>query len=265
MTDSLPEWVPDEYDPDAPLAERLPVIAEMGSDAEIHVQDKRGVHYVVNQPQDLGTLPNDGLRLDCGTRIDYWSYEIVAPANTSPSCERSIRIRTTKRTSRLGRRSAVILTCACTASTWTGSRTTRRRPRHEHHSLAAAVRAPHASRRPRRDRRLLPVARLLAYLADTVTLRFTEDGLRVETVSDTNVIGLDATIPVEYDTDTEPVTFAVKTEQFLDSTTFINNPESIKFQIRTDDPEVSVSAGSYLNYVDALEPTDPETIAPPPT
>jgi len=68
MTDSLPEWVPDEYDPDAPLAERLPVIAEMGSDAEIHVQDKRGVHYVVNQPQDLGTLPNDGLRLDCGTR-----------------------------------------------------------------------------------------------------------------------------------------------------------------------------------------------------
>jgi len=156
MTDSLPEWVPDEYDPDAPLAERLPVIAEMGSDAEIHVQDKRGVHYVVNQPQDLGTLPNDGLRLDCGTRIDYWSYEIVAPANTSPSCERSIRIRTTKRTSRLGRRSAVILTCACTASTWTGSRTTRRRPRHEHHSLAAAVRAPHASRRPRRDRRLPP-------------------------------------------------------------------------------------------------------------
>jgi len=38
MTDSLPEWVPDEYDPDAPLAERLPVIAEMGSDAEIHVR-----------------------------------------------------------------------------------------------------------------------------------------------------------------------------------------------------------------------------------
>jgi len=27
---------------------------------------------------------------------------------------------------------------------------------------------------------------------------------------------------------------------------------------------VSVSAGSYLNYVDALEPTDPETIAPHP-
>jgi len=84
MTDSLPEWVPDEYDPDAPLAERLPVIAEMGSDAEIHVQDKRGVHYVVNQPQDLGTLPNDGLRLDCGTRIDYWSYEIVAPSEHEP-------------------------------------------------------------------------------------------------------------------------------------------------------------------------------------
>ena len=79
MTDSLPEWVPDEYDPDAPLAERLPVIAEMDSDAEIHVQDKRGVHYVVNQPQDLSDLPNGGLRLDCGPRIGYWSYEIVVP------------------------------------------------------------------------------------------------------------------------------------------------------------------------------------------
>jgi len=80
------------------------------------------------------------------------------------------------------------------------------------------------------------------------------------------VIGLDATIPVEYDTDTEPVTFAVKTEQFLDSTTFINNPESIKFQIRTDDPEVSVSAGSYLNYVDARSnPLTPRRSHPTPT
>jgi len=81
MTDSLPEWAPDEYDPDAPLAERLPVIAEMGSEAEIHVQDKRGVHYIVNQPQDLGSLPNDGIRLDCGTEMDYWSHEIVVPGN----------------------------------------------------------------------------------------------------------------------------------------------------------------------------------------
>lgn len=111
---------------------------------------------------------------------------------------------------------------------------------------------------------LLPVARHLAYLTDEVTLRFTENGLDVDAISDTNVIGFDATIPVEYDTDTEPVTFAVDTDQFLGAVTFANDPDSIKFQIRTDDPEISVSAGSRLNYVDALEPNDPETITPHP-
>ena len=111
---------------------------------------------------------------------------------------------------------------------------------------------------------LLPVARLLAYLTDRVTLRFTEDGLRVETLSDTNVIAFDATIPVAYDTDTEPVTFAVDTDQFLDAVSFIHDPGSVKVQIRRDDPEIAVSAGSYLDYVDALEPDDPETIAPHP-
>jgi len=81
MTGSLPEWVPEEYDPDAPLAECLPVIAEMGADAEIHVQDDHGTVYIVNQPQHLGSLPNDGVQLDCGTAPDDWSYEIVVPGN----------------------------------------------------------------------------------------------------------------------------------------------------------------------------------------
>ncbi|WP_152421848.1 hypothetical protein [Halorubrum saccharovorum] len=111
---------------------------------------------------------------------------------------------------------------------------------------------------------LLPVARLLAYLTDEATLQFTEAGLRIKEVSDSNVIGLDATIPVEYDTDTESVAFKVETEQFLDAVSFINDPDSIKFQIRRDDPEISVSAGSRLDYLDALEPDDPDTISPHP-
>ena len=111
---------------------------------------------------------------------------------------------------------------------------------------------------------LLPVARLLAFLTDRVTLQFTEDGLRVKTVSDTNVIGFDATVPVEYGTDTEPVTFAVETDQFLDAVSFIDDPDSIKFQIRSDDAEISVSAGSYMDYIDALESGDPETVKPHP-
>jgi hypothetical protein len=111
---------------------------------------------------------------------------------------------------------------------------------------------------------LLPVARLLAYLTDKVTLQFTEDGLRVKTLSDTNTAGFDATIPVEYDTDTEAVTFAVETDQFLNAVSFISDPDSIKFQIRQDDPEISVSTGSRLQYVDALEPDDPEETNPHP-
>lgn len=111
---------------------------------------------------------------------------------------------------------------------------------------------------------LLPVARLLAYLTDRVTLRFTDDGLRVKTLSDSNVAGLDATIPVAYDTDTEAVTFAVETEQFLNAVSFSSDPDSIKFQIRQDDAEISVSSGSRLSYVDALEPDDPDTISPHP-
>ncbi|WP_066418856.1 hypothetical protein [Halorubrum aethiopicum] len=111
---------------------------------------------------------------------------------------------------------------------------------------------------------LLPVARLLAYLTDDVTLQFTDAGLRVKTLSDTSVIGFDATVPVEYGTDTEPVTFGVDTDQFLSAVSFISDPDSIKLQIRTDDPEITVSTGSRLNYVDALEPDDPETISPHP-
>jgi len=79
MTDSLPEWVPEEYDPDAPLAERLPVIAEMEGGIEIHVKDEHGTVHNVRQPQHLSRLSNDGLKLDCGTAPDDWSYEIVVP------------------------------------------------------------------------------------------------------------------------------------------------------------------------------------------
>jgi len=84
MTDSLPEWVPDEYDPDDPLAERLPVIAEMDGGVEIHVRDKKGVEYIVHQPQHLHDLPHDGLKLSCGTAPDDWSYEIVVPGEHEP-------------------------------------------------------------------------------------------------------------------------------------------------------------------------------------
>lgn len=111
---------------------------------------------------------------------------------------------------------------------------------------------------------LLPVARLLAYLTDEATLRLTEDGLHVKTLSDSNVIGLDATIPVEYETDTEAVTFKVDTEQFLSATTFPSDPDSIKLQIRSDDTEIAVSSRSRLDHVDALEPDDPEKITPHP-
>ena len=111
---------------------------------------------------------------------------------------------------------------------------------------------------------LLPVARLLAYLTDKVTLQFIDDGLRVKALSDTSTAAFDATIPVEYDTDTEPVTFDVETDQFLSAVSLVGDPDSVKFQVHHDDPEVTVSAGSYLDYIDALEPDDSEPNDPHP-
>ena len=47
-----PAWLPDEYDPDAPLAERLRLLADIDGGIELHVSDDR-VTEVVGEPREL--------------------------------------------------------------------------------------------------------------------------------------------------------------------------------------------------------------------
>lgn len=76
---SLPEWVPDEYDPDAPLRERLPIIAEMNGGVEIHVRDNRGTVEIVGAPQHFYGDESRAMTLCAGYRDDDWSWEIISP------------------------------------------------------------------------------------------------------------------------------------------------------------------------------------------
>lgn len=75
----MPDWVPDEYDPDAPLSERLPVIAEMEGGIEVHVRDgSKGTVEVVHEPQHFYENPRR-VKMCCGVRADDWNWEIIVP------------------------------------------------------------------------------------------------------------------------------------------------------------------------------------------
>lgn len=73
-----PEWLPEEYDPDAPLLDRLRIIAEIESGIELHVKGDNGVVEIVNSPQHH--MENDRrFHLACGTAPDNWRWEIDVP------------------------------------------------------------------------------------------------------------------------------------------------------------------------------------------
>jgi len=72
----VPEWVPEEYNVADPLAERLPIMADIDGGIELHVQGCDGVIEVVGAPQHFSKGPN-GLRLCCGHAVDEWRWEIL--------------------------------------------------------------------------------------------------------------------------------------------------------------------------------------------
>lgn len=80
-----PAWLPEEYDPDAPLHERLPVMAEIEGGIELHVRDERGVVEIVGQPQHFEDPENTASVLKAGSRPDNWRWEIVVPREGSGS------------------------------------------------------------------------------------------------------------------------------------------------------------------------------------
>ncbi|OLZ39113.1 hypothetical protein A6E15_19305 [Natrinema saccharevitans] len=73
-----PEWLPDEYDPDADLRERLPIMAEIDGGIELWVGDGRTAE-IVNQPQELTEDGRGVYVLKAGTSFANWDYEIVVP------------------------------------------------------------------------------------------------------------------------------------------------------------------------------------------
>jgi hypothetical protein len=76
-----PDWLPDEYDPDAPLRERLPIMAEIDGGIELHVTDDRGVTEIVGQPVEFTTSHSGVQKLKAGSGPNAyeWSWEIIVP------------------------------------------------------------------------------------------------------------------------------------------------------------------------------------------
>lgn len=77
-TTDEPDWLPEEYDIEADLRERLPIMAEIDGGIELHVGDDRGVIEIVGQPQEI-TDRMGVLTLKCGPSFSNWDYEIVVP------------------------------------------------------------------------------------------------------------------------------------------------------------------------------------------
>lgn len=86
----MPEWVPEEYDPDAPLIERLPIMAEIEGGIELHVQDKKGVVEIVGEPHELHERANGTLKLNAGGREFNWNWEIIVPASDNEAVLQSV-------------------------------------------------------------------------------------------------------------------------------------------------------------------------------
>lgn len=86
---SRPDWLPEEYDPEAPLYERLPIMADLDGGIELHVEDGR-VSEVVGRPKDLTENHAGCYRLDAGHGSDpaEWSWEIVVPKDGEARLEK---------------------------------------------------------------------------------------------------------------------------------------------------------------------------------
>lgn len=74
-----PDWLPDEYDPDAPLRERLRVMANIEGRIELHVRDPRGVTEVIGSPVNFHEREGGTYQLDAGYGDDMWQWEVIAP------------------------------------------------------------------------------------------------------------------------------------------------------------------------------------------
>lgn len=78
MSDNLPEWLPDEYDPDEDLESRIRAISEIDSAVELKVRDKHGVIKNVRIPHHFHES-DKLLVLDCGPNSSDIEWEVAVP------------------------------------------------------------------------------------------------------------------------------------------------------------------------------------------
>ena len=79
-----PVWLPDEYDPDAPLHERLKILAPVEGEIELHAEGR--VTEAIGEPRELRELESGTVRLKTGTGPDIhsWDWEVTAPPDGEP-------------------------------------------------------------------------------------------------------------------------------------------------------------------------------------
>ena len=80
-----PEWLPDEYDPDAPLHERLKLLAPIDGGIELHAEGEKFTK-VIGEPRGLREIDSGTVRLKTGTDGDAhtWDFEVTAPPDGEP-------------------------------------------------------------------------------------------------------------------------------------------------------------------------------------
>lgn len=79
-----PDWLPDEYEIDAPLRERIWHLPEIDVGIELHAGDDRGIVKVLGQPHEVVEQPNGAIVLRAGFGDEFnWDYEVVIPTEES--------------------------------------------------------------------------------------------------------------------------------------------------------------------------------------
>jgi hypothetical protein len=77
----FPEWLPEEYDPEAPIRERVEVMGGIDGGVEIHAATENA-YEVLHQPLHVEVNGHDTLILKTGARAEQgWKYEVYVDEN----------------------------------------------------------------------------------------------------------------------------------------------------------------------------------------
>jgi len=75
-TDHIPKWLPDEYDFDASLYDRLPIMAKIEGGIELHASNGRWTE-ILGSPAFLNDCAGHRVLMVGGTNSDDWDWEVA--------------------------------------------------------------------------------------------------------------------------------------------------------------------------------------------